>query len=253
MTRDATRPLAGCAALVTGASSGIGAATALALAAEGAAVALVARRADRLTDLAAHIAGKGGHAFVLPADLTDPDRARSAVEEAASQLGRLDVLVNNAGAVVPGAFEDGAATDWERMLALNVSAVLHTSRAALPHLLAAADGPRGVADLVTVASAAGRVARPNNAVYTATKHAVVGFSEALRKEITQRRVRVGLVEPGMVTTEATTAPGIGLPSSVDPKDWLTAEDVARAIVFMVTQPRHAAVNEILLRPTTQVN
>jgi NADP-dependent 3-hydroxy acid dehydrogenase YdfG len=253
MTRDATRPLTGCAALVTGASSGIGAATALALSAEGAAVALVARRADRLTDLAAHVTDQGGDVVVLPADLTDPDRARSVVAEAAAALGRLDVLVNNAGAVTPGPFEDGEAADWERMLALNVAAVLHTSSAALPHLLAAVDGPRGVADLVTVASAAGRFARPNNAVYTATKHAVVGFSEALRKEVTERRVRVGLVEPGMVTTEATTRPGLGPHASVAPSDWLAAEDVARSVAFMVTQPGHAAINEILLRPTAQVN
>ncbi len=251
-TAPGARPLAGRTALVTGASSGIGASTALALATEGAAVALLARRADRLTELAERVTAAGGTALALPADLTAPDRARAAVQEAADRLGGLDVLVNNAGHAAPGLFEDGEPDQWERMLALNVTAVLHTSRAALPHLLRSAAGPRGVADLVTIGSASGRVARPYNAVYSATKHAVSGFTEALRQEVTGRRVRVGVVEPGMVTTELTTAP-TRLRPSVPPEDWLAAEDVARAVVFMVTQPPHAAVNEILLRPTAQVS
>ncbi|MFI9272982.1 SDR family oxidoreductase [Kitasatospora sp. NPDC052896] len=245
-------PLAGCAALVTGASSGIGAATALALAREGATVALVARRTERLTELAAAIRDGGGSSVVLTADLRDAARVRQAVEDAAEHCGRLDLLVNNAGYVAMGALEEVEPADLTRMVELNVTAVLHASQAALPHLLrAAADGPRGVADVVTVSSVAGRLVRRDNAVYSATKHAVCAFSEGLRQEVTGRRVRVGLVEPGITETEmaAVAVPTAvrGLPRS----DWLQAEDIARSITFMVTQPAHVAVNEMLVRPTAQ--
>ncbi len=246
-------PLAGCAALVTGASSGIGAATALALARQGAAVALAARRTERLEELAAAIRDLGGSSLALTCDLRDAAQSRRAVEEAADRYGRLDVLVNNAGYVAPGPLEEGDPAEFERMVDLNLTAVLHTSHAALPHLLrAAADGPRAVADLVTVSSVAGRVARANNSVYTATKHAVCAFSEALRQEVTGRGVRVGVVEPGMTSTEMTTDTAAASAARGVPQNrWLRADDIARAITFMVTQPPHAAVNEIMLRPTAQ--
>jgi NADP-dependent 3-hydroxy acid dehydrogenase YdfG len=245
-------PLARCAALVTGASSGIGAATALALARQGCALALVARRTERLEELATAIRDGGGSCIALSTDLRDAVKARQAVENAADRLGRLDVLVNNAGYVAMGKFEQSDPEDLDRMVDLNFKAVLHTSQAALPHLLhAAVDGPRGVADLVNVSSLAGRVARKNNSVYSATKHAVGAFSEALRQEITGRGVRVGLVEPGMTATEMADGAGFaaarGLPQNV----WLRAEDIARSIVFMITQPPHAAINEIMVRPTAQ--
>ncbi|MEV0492609.1 SDR family oxidoreductase [Streptomyces atratus] len=244
--------LSGCVALVTGASSGIGAATALALARRGAALALVARRADRLEELATAIRDRGGSCVALTADLRGATQARRAVEDAADRFARLDVLVNNAGYVAIGAVEEGDPEEWDRMVDLNLKAVLHMSQAALPHLLrAAADGPRRVADLVNVSSVAGRVARKNNSVYSATKHAVGAFSEALRQEVTGRGVRVGLVEPGMTTTEMSTGAGFAAARDLPQSTWLDAEDIARAIAFMVTQPPHAAVNEIMVRPTAQ--
>ncbi|WP_039638989.1 SDR family NAD(P)-dependent oxidoreductase [Streptomyces sp. 769] len=246
-------PLAGGVALVTGASSGIGAATALALAREGCSLALVARRADRLHALTETIGTQdGGPALVLAADLGDGEQPHQVVRRTVQHFGRLDVLVNNAGYGARAAVEDSDPEDWDRMVDLNLKAVLRMSHAALPHLLRAADsGPRGVADLVNVSSVAGRVPRKDNSVYSATKHAVCSFSEALRQEVTGRGVRVGLVEPGMTTTEMTVgrqaASAHGLPEDT----WLHAEDIARAIAFMVTQPARVAVNEITVRPTAQ--
>ncbi|KUL51357.1 oxidoreductase [Streptomyces sp. NRRL F-4489] len=246
-------PLAGTAALITGASSGIGAATALALARAGCAVALVARRADRLRDLAEEIGGQGGGpAAAFAADLGDPDQPRQAVEHAVERFGRLDVLVNNAGYGARGAVDEADPGDWDRMVDLNLKAVLRTSHAALPHLLrAAGTGPRGVADLVTVSSVAGRVPRKNNSVYSATKHAVCTFSEALRQEVTGRGVRVGLVEPGLTATEMTAGGRITSSDGMPEDAWLHAEDIARSIAFMVTQPARVAINEIMVRPTAQ--
>ena len=245
-------PLAGCAALVTGASSGIGAATALALARQGAAVAVVARRTGRLAELATVIRDQGGSCAVLTADLGDPAQARQAVEDAVDRLARLDVLVNNAGYVAMGSIEEGDPAEWKRMVDLNFNAVLHMSQSALPHLLrAAADGPRGVADLVNVSSVGGRVVRRNNPVYSATKHAVCVLSEALRQDVAARGVRVGLIEPGMTATEMATGAGRAAARNLPENAWLRAEDIARAITFMTTQPAHAAVNEIMMRPTAQ--
>ncbi|MFD4609359.1 SDR family oxidoreductase [Streptomyces sp. NPDC058440] len=245
-------PLSGCAALVTGASSGIGAATARELARLGAAVAVVARRTERLEELAAGIRDQGGSCAVLTADLRDAAQARRAVEEAVGRLARLDVLVNNAGYVAMGPIEESDPADWERMVGLNLDAVLQMSRSALPHLLRAAeDGTRGVADLVNVSSVAGRMVRRNNVVYSATKHAVGAFSEGMRQEVTGRGVRVGLIEPGLTMTEMATGGG-RLAARAMPEDaWLRAEDIARAITFMITQPPHAAINEIMMRPTAQ--
>ncbi|WP_079173815.1 SDR family NAD(P)-dependent oxidoreductase [Streptomyces monashensis] len=245
-------PLAGCAALVTGASSGIGAATALSLARHGAAVAVVARRTGRLEELAAVIRDRGGSCSVLTADLADAVQARRAVEDAVDCCARLDVLVNNAGYVAMGTVEEVDPTEWERMVALNFNAVLHLSQAAMPHLLrAAADGPREIADLVNVSSVGGRVVRRNNGIYSATKHAVGAFSEALRQEVTGRGVRVGLIEPGLTATEMATGPGSAAARGLPQNAWLHPEDIARAITFMITQPPHVAVNEIMVRPTAQ--
>ncbi|MFJ9848526.1 SDR family oxidoreductase [Streptomyces sp. NPDC101150] len=244
------KPLVGGVALVTGASSGIGEAAALSLARLGCSLVLVARRTDRLTELGDAIGTQGASALPLTADLGVPAQARRVVEEAVRHFGRLDVVVNNAGYGARAAVEESDLDDWERMVDLNLKAVLHLSHAALPHLLRAAeDGPRGVADLVTVSSVAGRLARKNNSVYSATKHAVCSFSESLRQEVTGRGVRVGLVEPGMTTTEMTIGgeSAFGMPQ----RSWLRAEDVARSISFMITQPPHVAINEIMVRPTAQ--
>ncbi len=194
--------LDGTVALVTGASSGIGEATALALAAEGATVALAARRRDRLEELAARVEQAGGKALVLEVDITQEEQAREAVERTVRELGRLDTLVNNAGVMLLGPAEHAPVQEWQRMVELNVLGLLYCAHAALPHLLAAAeDGPRRVADMVNISSVAGRVARLGSGVYNATKFGVGAFSESLRQEVATRHVRVSLVEPGAVETE----------------------------------------------------
>jgi NADP-dependent 3-hydroxy acid dehydrogenase YdfG len=189
--------LDGTVALVTGASSGIGAATATALAAQGAAVALAARRADRLEALAADIMDQGGTALVLEVDVTDEQQATGAVERTVAELGRLDTLINNAGVMLLGPVAGAPLPEWQQMVQLNVLGLLYCAHAALPHLLRAAqDGPRQVADMVNISSVAGRAARNGNGVYSLTKHGVGAFSESLRQEVTWRYVRVSLVEPG---------------------------------------------------------
>lgn len=248
--------LTGTTALVTGASSGIGAATALALAAEGAAVSLVARRRDRLEQLASQIRADGGSAHVIEADVTERDAAFAAVAETVDRLGRLDTVVNNAGVMLLGPVVDAPIEEWERMLALNVQGLMYVAHASLPHLLSAAEsGPRQVADLVNVSSVAGRVARNGSAVYNATKHAVGAFSEGLRQEVTERHVRVSLVEPGAVETELA---GHNRPEILETLkgrfgaiERLQAEDIADAIGYVVTRARHVAINEVLIRPTEQ--
>jgi NADP-dependent 3-hydroxy acid dehydrogenase YdfG len=251
-----TERLDGTAALVTGASSGIGAATARALAGHGAAVALVARREDRLDHLAQDITGNGGRALVVEADVTDKAQARAAVERTVAELGRLDTLVNNAGVGLLGPIEGAPLEEWERMVRVNELGVLYATHAALPHLLKAAAGdPRRVADLVNVSSVAGRVASRGGGVYEMTKFGVNAFSESLRQEVTKRHVRVAVVEPGVVTTEILS----GLREEVRQQvmrrfsgfEQLAADDIADAIGYIVTRPRRESVNEILIRPTEE--
>jgi NADP-dependent 3-hydroxy acid dehydrogenase YdfG len=248
--------LQGTVALVTGASSGIGAATAAALAAEGAAVALVARRIDRLDALAAQISSNGGHAIALQADITSETEAQGVVERTARELGRLDTVVNNAGVMILGQIGDADTNEWKRMLDLNVVALMHISHAALPHLLRAAEtGERRVADLVNISSVAGRVARVGAGVYNATKFAVGAFSEALRQEVTRRHVRVSLIEPGYVATELQShnRPEIleALHQRYQMDETLQPDEVADAIRYIVTRRRNVAINELLIRPTEQ--
>src|SRR5579864_5883437 len=188
--------LDGSVALVTGASSGIGEATAVALADAGAAVALVARREERLRTLAAAIAERGGRAEIIAADITDASQARDSVERTVSQLGRLDVVVNNAGVMLLGPALEAPLEEWDRMIAINLLALLHVTHAALPHLVAAAaSSPRRVADIVNISSVAGRIARNGSGVYNMTKFGVGGFSESLRQELSPRHVRVAIIEP----------------------------------------------------------
>lgn len=248
--------LTGTVALVTGASSGIGAATAVVLAAEGAAVSLVARRKDRLDELASRIRSDGGTALVIEADVTGEQHATDAVQHTVSELGRLDTLINNAGVMLLGPIVDAPVTEWQRMIELNVLGLMYCARAALPYLLAAAEsGPRQVADMVNVSSVAGRVARNGNGVYSLTKHGIGAFSEALRQEVTRRHVRVSLMEPGATSTELIThnrAEVIaGLQSQFIAAEPMQAHDIADAIAFIVTRPRHVAISEMLIRPTEQ--
>jgi NADP-dependent 3-hydroxy acid dehydrogenase YdfG len=243
-------------ALVTGASSGIGEATALALADRGAAVALAARRMDRLDALAQRIRDQGGKALVLEADVADEGQARHAVERTASELGRLDVLINNAGVMLLGPALRAPLEEWQRMVHVNVEGVLYCAYAALPHLLSAAqNGPRGVADLVNISSVAGRVTRAGSAVYNLTKHGVGAFSEALRQEVAGRHLRVSVVEPGATDTELRLHNRPEVQEQIDARfagvERLRAEDIADAILYIITRPRHVAINELLLRPSEQ--
>jgi len=244
--------LDGTVALVTGASSGIGEATARSLAGLGASVALVARRRDRLESLAAEL----DRALVIEADVTDADQARAAVETAVRELGRLDTVVNNAGVMLLGPVQDAPLDEWERMIDTNLKGALYVAHAALPHLLAAAEQePRHVADLVNVSSVAGRVARLGNAVYAATKWGVNAFTEALRQEVTERHVRLSAIEPGATSTELSShlRPEIAEQSMrvFEGVERMEAEDIAEAIAFIVTRPRRVTVNELLVRPTEQ--
>jgi NADP-dependent 3-hydroxy acid dehydrogenase YdfG len=247
--------LEGTVTLVTGASSGIGEATAVALAEEGATVALVARRRDRLEALAERIGGKDA-ALVIAADITDPAQAEAAVATTVAELGRLDTLVNNAGVMLLGPIVGAPIEEWQRMVQLNLLGLLYCTHAALPHLLAAAEGePRSVADVVNVSSVAGRVARLNSGVYNATKHGVGAFSESLRQEVTGRHVRVTLIEPGAVATELASHNRReileGMVQTFGGIEIMQAEDIAESVRYAVTQPRRVAVNEILIRPTEQ--
>ena len=246
-----SQELTGKIALVTGASSGIGEATALALAAQGAAVAIAARRVDRLEALKATLEAAGASVLSLELDVTDEAACNKAVERTVAELGGLDIVVNNAGVMLLGPIEGADTQDWRRMIDTNVYGLMYLTHAALPHLLA-----RGGGDVVQVSSVAGRVARAGSGVYNATKFAVNAFSESLRQEVTTRGVRVTMIEPGAVATElqshithADTKAGI--------EKWISgmrplqSDDIARAVIYTVTQPAHVSVNELLIRPTDQ--
>jgi NADP-dependent 3-hydroxy acid dehydrogenase YdfG len=250
-----SRPLEDTVVLVTGASSGIGAATAVSLAGLGAKVALVARRTDRLAELATRLRADGATAVVITADVTKQSEADKAVAETVSELGRLDTLVNNAGVMLLGPVIDAPVEEWERMVQINVLGLLYCTHAALPHLLRAAeDSPRRVADLVNISSVAGRETRNGSGVYNATKHGVGAFSDALRKEITTRHVRVSLIEPGAVDTELASHNRPEILAGIRQRfaiERLRAEDIADAIAYVISRPRHVAINEVLVRPTEQ--
>ncbi len=246
--------LEGTVALVTGASSGIGAATARRLSATGAAVAIVARRKDRLETLAHEIGDLGGTALVIECDVTKQDEATAAVEHTISELGRLDTLVNNAGVMLLGPAAEAPLSEWQRMVELNVLGLLYCAHAATPHLLRAAEsGPRHVADMVNISSVAGRIARNGNGVYSLTKHGVGAFSESLRQELAKRYVRISLVEPGATATELAFHNRSEVLEAIKSQfgQTMAAEDIADAIAYIVTRPRTVAINEILIRPTEQ--
>ncbi|MFE2719062.1 SDR family NAD(P)-dependent oxidoreductase [Streptomyces mirabilis] len=250
------RRLDGTVALVTGASSGIGHATAWELAREGASVALVGRREDRLTDLAAEITGAGGKALVVPADITTAQAAAEAVERTVEGLGRLDTLVNNAGLMLLGPAPSADLNDWRRMIDINLMGLMYTAHAAVPHLVkAAAEEPRQVADIVNIGSLAGRNAYAMSAVYSATKFGVGAFSEALRQELARQHVRVSVIEPGSVDTELRTHnPDViqqHIVAALGDIQRLQSQDIADTVGYIVTRPRHVAVAELLVRPTEQ--
>ncbi|MGZ4186423.1 MAG: SDR family NAD(P)-dependent oxidoreductase [Solirubrobacteraceae bacterium] len=248
--------LQGTVALVTGASSGIGEATADALAEAGAAVAVAARRADRLKALAARLRERGDTVLVIETDVTEQDQAEAAVERTVDELGRLDTLVNNAGVMLLGPAQGAPLEEWQRMVDLNVLGLLYCAHAALPHLLSAAESaPRNVADMVNISSVAGRVARSGSSVYNLTKHGVGAFSESLRQEFATRRLRVSLVEPGAVATELVSHNRPEIQEAARRRfqgvERMRPEDIADAIRYIVTRRWNVAINEILIRPTQQ--
>jgi len=244
--------LDGKVAAITGASSGIGEATALALVAEGASVALAARRRDRIDDLAARIASAGGQAVAIETDVSDEVQANAFVERTNDELGGLDILVNNAGVMLLGPVAGAPTEQWRRMIDVNLLGLLYCTHAALPIM-----GSAGSGDIVNVASVAGRIAAMGSGVYNMTKWGVVGFSEALRQECSRAGVRVTAIEPGWVDTELqghNEHPMVveAMNKLIDQiEKVLEPEDIARAIAYAVTQPPHVSINEMLIRPTTQ--
>jgi clavulanate-9-aldehyde reducatase len=247
----ATESLEGKVAAITGASSGIGEATAVALARAGAAVGVGARRADRLEALVKRIEDEGGRAVALGADVSDEEQARAFVSGVNDQLGGLDILVNNAGVMLLGPVHGADVETWERMVNVNLLGLFYCVHAALPIM----EG-RGGGDIVNVSSVAGRRASAFSAVYNATKFGVHAFSEALRQEALNLGVRVTIIAPGFVETELLSHnPDYVQEAAQGEKeqvgDVLRASDIADSIVFAVSQPAHVCLNEVLVRPTRQ--
>ncbi len=244
--------LEGRRAVVTGASSGIGEATALALAREGAAVSLGARRKDRLDDLVQRIGSEGGTAHAFEADLSDEDAAHALIDGAAEAMGGLDILINNAGVMLLGPI-DGADTDeWRQMVGINILGLLYCTHRALPLIREAGGG-----NIVNISSVAGRIAALGSGVYNFTKFGVVGFTESLRQEAMHSGVRVTVIEPGFVETELQGHNTNPMVTDAIEKmrdqigELLTAEDIANSIYYVVSQPPHVDIGEILIRPTKQ--
>jgi NADP-dependent 3-hydroxy acid dehydrogenase YdfG len=242
-------PLAGRVALITGASSGIGEAAALALAEAGAAVAVCARRADRLETLAARIAAAGGKAVALAGDVADEATAARVVEETVERLGRLDILVNSAGVIQAGGVENADTAEWRRVIDINLMATLYTCKAAIPPMKA-----QGFGDIVNISSTAGRRAAGIFGPYSTSKFGLTALTEGLRQEVGGYGIRVCIVEPGATTTEV--AEGMSDPKlreamrhHVGKDGAMKAEDVAAAVVFTCSLPPRANISEILIRPT----
>ena len=242
-------PLDGRVAVVTGASSGIGEATVRALSGAGAAVALGARRADRLQELADSL---DGPSLVRAVDVSDEEQARAFVEAASQELGGLHILVNNAGVMLLGPVAAADTDEWRRMIAVNLLGLLYCTHAALPLIERSGGG-----DIVNISSVAGRRADAGAAVYNMTKFGVHAFSEALRQEALHAGIRVTTVAPGFVDTELQGHNMNPLVRRATERareqigEVLKAEDIADAILHAVTRPPHVCVNEIVVRPTGQ--
>ena len=247
-----TGALAGRVALVTGASSGIGEAAAIALAEAGAVVAVCARRVDRLGALADRIAGSGGKALVLSCDVTVEAQAIQVVEDTVAQLGRLDILVNSAGVVQAGGVETLPLDEWRRVIDINLMGTLYTCKAAIPHMKAIGGG-----DIINISSTAGRRAAGVMGPYSTSKFGLTGLTEGLRQEVGGAGIRVCIVEPGATKTEVADSmldPAFraAMKQHVTKQGVMLPEDIAAAIVFVVTLPPRANVSQILIRPTIDV-
>jgi NADP-dependent 3-hydroxy acid dehydrogenase YdfG len=241
----ATNENSGRVAVITGASSGIGEATARALARDGYRVALLARRAGRIEAIAAEL---GDGAIAIRSDVTDRDSLVEAAERVKSEFGGADILINNAGVMLLGPFGPEQRDDYEQMIEINLLGAITATEVFLDQIVAAGG------DLVSISSVAGRTARPRNAVYAATKWGIVGWSEGLRQEL-QPNVRVMVIEPGAVESELTdhiTHAETRAFSKEYVKDIaIKSEDIAEVIAFAVSRPKRMTLNEILVRPTAQ--
>jgi len=242
--------IAGKIVVITGASSGLGEATARLLSAEGAIVVLGARRVERLKSLADELIAKGGQALAIASDVTDREQVKKLVEAAVQKFGRIDVIINNAGLMPQSLLERLKIDEWDRMIDVNIKGVLYGIAAALPHMKHQKSG-----QIINVSSVAGHKIRPGATVYAATKHAVRALSEGLRQEVKPYNIRTTIISPGAVATE--------LPNTItDPETAarinkfyeetaIPADSFARAVIFAMSQPEDVDVNEILFRPTRQ--
>jgi NADP-dependent 3-hydroxy acid dehydrogenase YdfG len=243
--------LDGKVAVITGASSGIGEATAETLAAQGATVVIAARRKERLDELVEQIENAGGRTLAVSCDVTDEDQAHALIQRTEEEFGRLDILVNNAGVMLLSKVGKGLSDQWRQMFEVNVLGLLYVTDAAIEMMKRQRSG-----HIVNVSSLAGRkVTRDTSGVYAGSKHAVNAISEGLRMELLEDNIRVTIIEPGAVETELTDhitdeEAKAGL-SGLLSLDILQAEDVANAIAYAVTQPERVSVNEVLIRPTQQ--
>jgi NADP-dependent 3-hydroxy acid dehydrogenase YdfG len=235
--------------VITGASSGLGEATARNLSEQGAVVVLGARRIDRINALAKELADNGGKALALQTDVTQSAQVKKLVEAAVEQYGRIDVMINNAGLMPHSPLDRLKIDDWDRMIDVNIKGVLYGIAAALPYMQKQKSG-----HIINVSSVAGHKVRPASAVYAATKHAVLALSEGLRQEVKPYNIRTTVISPGAIDTE--------LPNSVTEADIadnvrkiyeiaIPADSFARAVAFAISQPDEIDVNEILFRPTRQ--
>jgi NADP-dependent 3-hydroxy acid dehydrogenase YdfG len=243
--------LSGCVAVVTGASSGIGEAIAIDLAQHGATVVATARRMDRLEALAK----SNANIHAIACDVADAESVKAMVANVVARFGRLDILVNNAGIGLTGYATQIGLDEWKQMVDVNVMGVLNCTHIALGHLVEAAKGPRGVADIVNISSVAGRKALPGSSVYAATKFAVNAFSDGLRQELASKHVRVSIVAPGMTESEMIEKirPDLlaKIRASLEAMPSMTAAEVAETVTFCVTRPAGVAISDLLVRPTEQ--
>ena len=241
--------LEGKVALVTGASSGIGAATAVALASAGAIVAISARRANRLAEVAAQIEAAGGKALALAGDMTLEADALAAVEDTVKQLGRIDILINSAGIMQAGGIEGADLDEYRKVIDINLLATVYTCKAAIPHMLT-----QGGGDIINISSLAGRKGGPETNAYSASKHAVNAMTNGMRQELGDRNIRVSFLMPGATETEV--ASGISNPAwreaihkHVTKDGAVKASEIADTLLFMLSMPRHVNISEISVRPT----
>jgi NADP-dependent 3-hydroxy acid dehydrogenase YdfG len=242
--------ISGKVVVITGASSGLGAAAARLLAARGAPVVLGARRADRIDALAAELSAAGGRALAATTDVTDAAQVRALVDRAVEAFGKVDVIINNAGLMPQSPLDRLRIDEWDRMIDVNIRGVLYGIAAVLPHMKAQKSG-----HVINVASVAGHKVRPGGVVYSATKHAVRVISEGLRQEVKPWNIRTTVISPGAVDTE--------LPASVSEPDVaagiqafyadnaISPDSFAEAVAFAIGQPEAVDINEILYRPTRQ--